>query len=63
MLQTSCIRVDYSKMCLGRLHVICILYLSPTSWLFPGQFPYGAHNMTKLFEFELCKFELLASVI
>ncbi len=24
---------------------------------------YGAHNMTKLFEFELCKFELLASVI
>lgn len=27
MLQTSCIRVDYPKMCLGRLHVICILHL------------------------------------
>ncbi len=24
---------------------------------------YGAYNMTKLFEFELCKFELLTSVI
>ncbi len=24
---------------------------------------YGAHNMTKLFKFELCKFELLTSVI
>ncbi len=24
---------------------------------------YGAHNMTKQFEFELCKFELLPSVI
>ncbi len=24
---------------------------------------YGAYNMTKLFEFELCKFELLTSFI